>query len=98
MSIIIEDQNINAGVVMRSGGLQIDFADDAAFVLSETVLIDLMQRSIGIIYQSTYHHIGDLPSDMECKVLTSMTKAHLTGLGAGGQAIHLNAPLKIVSH
>ena len=98
MSIIIENQNIKAGVAMDAGLLQIDFADDASFVLSETVLIDLMQRSIGIIYQSTYHHIGDLPIDMEGKVLTGMTKVHLKGLGAGGHQIHLNAPLKIVSH
>lgn len=98
MSIIIENQNVKAGVAMAAGALQIDFADDPAFVLSETVLVDLMQRSIGIIYQSTYHHIGDLPLDMEGRALTGMTKAHLTGLGAGGNPIHLNAPLKIVSH
>lgn len=98
MSIIIENQNIKAGVLLESGLLEIDFEDQPEFVLSETVLLDLMRCSIGIIYQSTYHHIGDLPLDMTNKDLTGMTQAHLKGLGAKGQEIHLNAPVKIVSH
>ncbi len=96
MTIIIENQNVKAGVQVHGGALQIDFVDEPAMVLGEAVLIDLMRRSIGIIYQNTYHHIGDLPSNVDGKQVEQMTDASLTGHGAGGRAIHLQAPIKIV--
>lgn len=98
MSIIIENQNIKAGVVILGSGLEIKFADEPAFVLSESVLVDLMQRSIGVIYQNTYHHIGDLPASMDDAQVALMEGASLSGKGAGGREIRLNAPIKIVRH
>lgn len=98
MSIIVENQNVSAGVAVQAGGLFIEFADEPAMVLGESVLIDLMQRSIGIIYQSTYHHIGDLPNDVDGKDFAEMTEASLFGSGADGRTIHLHAPVRIVKN
>ncbi len=96
MSIIVENQKVKAGVRLQSGDLEIHFSEEPALALGETVLIDLMQRSIGIIYQNAYHHIGDLPLNMGEKEVAAMTDASLTGQGAGGRMIHLHAPVKIV--
>jgi len=96
MSIIMENQNVKAGVCINSGSLQIEFTEDPAFVLSESVIVDLPQRSIGIIYQNAYHHIGDLPQAMDGKDVEKMTNASLFGHGAGGREISLHAPVKIV--
>lgn len=96
MSIIIENQNVKAGVQLSAGGLEIAFPEDPAFVLSESVIVDLLHRSIGIIYQNTYHHIGPLPQDMAGKDIEAATNASLTGLGGGGREISLHAPIKII--
>ncbi len=61
MPIITENQKVKAGIAMDSAGLHIEFQDDPSYIRSETVLVDLMQRSIGLIFESGYHHIGDLP-------------------------------------
>lgn len=98
MSIIVENQNVNAGIAMEAGAMRIEFPDEPAMVLGETVLIDLMQRSIGIIYQSTYHHIGDLPAGIDERQFVNMARASLSGHGADGQEIHLQAPIKIVKN
>jgi hypothetical protein len=98
MSIIIENQNVNAGVAVHAGALFIEFADEPAMVLGETVLIDLMQRSIGIIYQNTYHHIGELPEGMKGKDVARLTEAHLQGFGAEGRSLQLHAPVRIVKN
>jgi hypothetical protein len=95
LSIIIENQLVKAGVAVQSGSLEIDFADEPAFVLSESVVVDLMQRSIGVIYQNTYHHIGDLPASVDGKQVERMTGASLSGQGAGNKEIRLYAPIKI---
>lgn len=96
MSIIVENQNVKAGVALDSGALRIEFIDEPSMVLGETVLIDLMQRSIGIIYQNTYHHIGALPQGVDSKAVEKMTDASLKAHGAGGREINLQAPIKIV--
>lgn len=95
MSIIVENQLVKADIFMGAEGLEIDFAEEGCFALSETVLIDLMHRSIGIIYQNGYHHIGDLPSGLEDE-MDGMRNARLVGRGANGQEIVLHAPLKIL--
>lgn len=98
MSIITENQQVKAGVAMERDIICIDFADEPSYVLSESVLVDLMHRSIGIIYQSAYHHIGDLPKNMVSKEVETLTRARLRGQGQGGREITLHAPVKIVSH
>jgi hypothetical protein len=96
MSIIVENQNVTAAVCLDAGCLEIDFAEDACFTRSETVLVDLMQRSIGIIFQNGYHHIGDLPAHLASTAMEGMRNARLIGHGAGGREIVLHAPVKIV--
>lgn len=96
MSIISENQMVKAGVAVRAGLLHIDFEEDPSFIRSETVLIDLMQRSIGIIFQNAYHHIGELPQDMGGSDVEKMTNVRLIGHGAGGREIALHAPIKIL--
>lgn len=96
MSIIVENQTVKAGVQMDAAGLRIDFAEDPSFIRSETVLVDLMQRSIGLIFESAYHHIGDLPKNVVGKDIEKMTRALLRGQGHGGRSIELRAPVHIV--
>ena len=96
MSIIVENQKVTADVCLEAGCLEIDFADDACFTRSETVLVDLMQRSIGIIFQNGYHHIGNLPSDVGGSEMEGMRNVRLIGHGEGGREIVLHAPLKIL--
>jgi hypothetical protein len=96
MGIIMENQTVKAGVRIADGALSIEFTDDPSFVRSESVLIDLMHRNIGIIFQNTYHHIGELPDGFGDKEID--IHAHLSGHGAGGQEIHLRAPIKIVAN
>lgn len=95
MSIIMENQSVKAGVSVAEGALSIEFTDDPSFVRSETVIVDLMQRSIGLIFQNSYHHIGELPIGFGDKEID--INARLSGLGAGGKEIHLHAPIKIVA-
>ena len=95
MSIIMENQSVKAGVTIAGNALSIEFTEDPSFVRSESIIVDLMQRSIGLIFQNSYHHIGDLPQgfgDAEIDI-----NARLSGHGAGGKEIHLNAPIKIVA-
>jgi hypothetical protein len=96
MSIITENQYVKADVAMATGYLAIDFAEDACFTRSETVLIDLMHRSIGVIFQNGYHHIGDLPSGLAGPAMQGLRNARLSGYGGDGREIVLHAPLKIV--
>ena len=96
MTITIENQDVTAGLAMDHGLIQIDFAEDPSYVRSETVLVDLMQRSIGIIFQSAYHHIGDLPKNFIGKEVEALTRARLRGQGEGGRQITLHAPVKII--
>lgn len=96
MSIIVENQKVAAEVCLGAGCIEIDFAEDACFTRSETVLVDLMQRSIGIIFQNGYHHIGALPANIAGAAMEGMRNARLIGHGAGGREIVLHAPLKIV--
>lgn len=96
MCIIFENQKVSADISAVAGRLEIDFAEDACFARSETVLVDLMQRSIGIIFQNGYHHIGDLPASLAGSAMEGMRNARLIGHGAGGREIVLHAPVKIV--
>ena len=82
---------------IHAGLLEIEFQDDPSFVRSETVLIDLMRRSIGIIFQNAYHELGLWPADIEGKDMQSMTRARLMGHGEGGREILLHAPIRLVS-
>lgn len=97
MSIILENQCVKANVALATGYLAIDFAEDACFTRSETVLVDLMRRSIGIIFQNGYHHIGDLPSAVAGPAMEGLRNARLSGQGGDGREIVLHAPLKIVA-
>lgn len=96
MSIISQNQMVKADVCWAAGALSIDFHEDSSFIRSETVLVDLMHRSIGIIFQNAYHHIGNLPDEMFSKDIEGMTKVRLRGQGAGNREISLNAPIKIL--
>lgn len=97
MPIISENQQVKAGIELSSGLLHVDFVDDPSFIRSETVLVDLMHRSIGIIFQNAYHHIGDLPKNVIGKDIEKLTRARLKGHGAGGRELQLHAPVKFVS-
>ncbi len=97
MSIILENQNVKAGVCLDGAGLSIDFADDPSYIRSESVLVDLMQRSIGLIFESAYHHIGDLPKNVVGPDIEKMTRAKLRGQGQGGRSIELHAPVRITA-
>lgn len=96
MSIITENQQVKAGIALEEGCLHIQFEDDPSYIRSETVLVDLMQRSIGIIFQNAYHHIGDLPKNMIGKDIEALAKARLLGKGEGGRPIELHAPIKFL--
>lgn len=98
MTIISQNQTVKAGVAMHAGALHIDFTEDPSFIRSETVLVDLMQRSIGIVFQNGYHHIGNLPGDVSSGDLAKALSAKLQGSGEGGRRITLNAPVKIIKH
>ncbi|PZQ43800.1 MAG: hypothetical protein DI551_11425 [Micavibrio aeruginosavorus] len=95
MSIILQSQPIKADICLNAGKLHIDFAEDPSFVRSETVVIDLMHRSIGLIFQNGYHHVGDLPATLGNPDVEAMTNVRLTGHGEGGREIFLNAPIKL---
>jgi len=97
MSIISQNQSVKAYVALLADRLDIEFAEDPSFIRGETVVIDLMQRSIGIIFQSGYHHIGDLPASIGQADMKQMTNARLMGHGAKGRKIELRAPVKIIS-
>lgn len=97
MAIISENQSVKAGVCLDSAGLSIDFQEDPSYVRAETVLVDLMQRSIGLIFESAYHHIGDLPKNMVGHDIEKMTRAKLRGQGQGGRSIELHAPVRITA-
>jgi hypothetical protein len=96
MPIISQNQSVKAHVALIADHLDIEFADDPSFIRGETVVIDLMQRSIGIIFQSGYHHIGDLPKGIKTEDMKDMTNARLMGHGAKGRIIELRAPVKII--
>lgn len=97
MSIISENQNVKAGICLDGAGLSIDFAEDPSYIRSETVLVDLMQRSIGLIFENAYHHIGDLPKNVIGPDIEKMTRAKLRGHGQGGRSIELHAPIRITA-
>ena len=96
MPIISENQTVKANVCLEGAGLAIDFHEDPSFTRSESVRVDLMQRSIGLIFESAYHHIGDIPKNMIGKDIEQMTRAKLRGQGQGGRSIELHAPVHIV--
>jgi len=97
MPIISENQSVKAQVAVMPNHLDIEFADDPSFIRGETVILDLMQCSIGIIFQNGYHHIGQMPKELERCDLSQITKARLSGQGAGGRRLELSAPIKVVS-
>ena len=94
MPILTQIQDVKANVTMSSGALHIGFSEDPSYTRSETVIIDLLHRSIGIIFCQGYHHIGDLPIDIPSKELKEMTMATLSGVGEMGRQITLHAPVK----
>jgi len=96
MSIITENQQVKAGMRYQAGSLDIYFEEDPSYVRSESVLVDLSAGSIGVIFQNAYHHIGELPKNMMSKDAEILAKARLYGMGEGGKAIALHAPIKIV--
>ncbi len=97
MAIISENQSVKAGVYLDAAGLSIDFQDDPSFIRSESVIVNLMQRSIGLIFENGYHHIGDLPKNVISKDIEKMTRAKLRGQGHRGRSIELHAPVLITA-
>ncbi len=96
MNNIQNNQLVKAEIELSSGVLNIDFADEPGFALSETVIVDLMRRSIGVIFHHIYHHIGDLPSALSSDEVEKATRACLSGHGEYGRKITLHAPVKLV--
>lgn len=96
MSNIQSNQHVKADIHLASGILNIDFAEEPGFALSETVIVDLMQRSIGVIFHHAYHHIGDLPMGVSNDEVCKTTRACLSGHGEFGRKIILHAPVKLV--
>lgn len=91
-----ENQNVKAGVAWISGKMDIYFEEDPSFVRSEAVLVDLGLNSVGLIFENSYHHIGDLPKNMMSDNAAALSNARLRGHGAGGRSIQLHAPVKLV--
>jgi hypothetical protein len=95
MSIISKNQTAQAKILLNQGHLNIEFEEDPSFTRSEAVLIDLMQCSIGVIFENAYRHIGDLPKNVISKDIERLTRARLRGHGEGGREILLHAPVRI---
>ena len=96
MGIISENQHVKADISLRSGCLDIKFHEDPAYARSETVLVDLLQGSIGIIFEHAYHHIGELPANVKGSELKNTARARLHGQGENGREIELHAPVKVI--
>ncbi len=89
-------QTVKANIQYLPDRMDIAFSDDPSFTRAETVLLDLMHRSVGVIFDHGYHHIGELPFELTAKDLGCMTKAKLSGHGEMGREIVLHAPIKLV--
>jgi hypothetical protein len=96
MSSMMEYQSVKAGISYISGKMDIYFEDDPSFVRSEAVLVDLDRNSVGLIFENSYHHIGAMPKNMMTGNSMDLTRARLRGLGAGGRALQMHAPVKLV--
>lgn len=98
MSIIVTNQSVNANISYKKGCLDIAFRDDPSYTRSETVVIDLMRRNIGLIFQDAYHHVGSFPDGFTGREADVKPYARLHGDGERGQKIELHAPVTIAAH
>lgn len=92
MSIIVHNADVQADIVLQDDRLNIAFADPA-FVRCDTVLVDILQRTIGVVLHEGYHKIGSLPDAIPSDVLRNVRMARLSGL-VGGANLRLTAPIK----
>lgn len=92
MSIIVHNNDVQADIALKDGGLAIDFADPA-FVRCDTVLVDILQRTIGVVLHEGYHKIGSLPDGIRSDDLKHIRTARVSGL-VGGESLSLKAPIK----
>ncbi len=93
MSIIVHNNDVQAKVALNGEGLVIDFSDPA-FVRCDTVLVDILHRTIGVVLHEGYHKIGTLPESILSDDLRNLKTARLSGL-VGGASLSLKAPIVI---
>jgi hypothetical protein len=95
MSIIVQNSGVQANIVLHGQVLDIDFSD-AAFVRCDTVLVDILQRTIGVMLHEGYHKIGSLPDAIRLDDIKNLKSARLSGqLGGSQSKLRLNAPIKL---
>lgn len=92
MSIIVHNADVQADVALKDGRLSIDFADPA-FVRCDTVLVDILQRTIGVVLHEGYHKIGMLPESIPSDDLKQVSIARVSGL-VGGESLSMRAPIR----
>lgn len=92
MSIIVQNSDVQADIAVHGDALSIDFADPA-FVRCDTVLVDTLQRTIGVVLHEGYHKIGSLPDAIRLDDIRHIKTARLSGL-VGGANLRLTAPIK----
>lgn len=93
MPIIVQDIDVIADIALHAQGLDINF-QDPTFVRCDTVLVDILQRTIGVMLHEGYHKIGSLPDTILSDDLKNLKTARLSGL-IGGATLRLNAPIKL---
>ncbi len=98
MIISIQNHPVRAKIAIAKGCLDVEFPEDPSHALAETVVIDLLQRNIGVIVASSFHPIGPWPEGLDPEAVRAMTQARLHAKGEAGRMIELFAPLKVLSH
>jgi hypothetical protein len=93
MSIIVQNIDVVADVALHGQGLDISF-QDPTFVRCDTVLVDILQRTIGVMLHEGYHKIGQLPDNILSDDIRKLKMARVSGL-VGGAVLSLNTPIKI---
>lgn len=95
MTIIVQNCDVQAQIALKGQDLDIDFSD-AAFVRCDTVLVDILQRTIGVVLHEGYHKIGSLPEAIRPDDIRNLKMARLSGLVGGSDSkLRLSAPIKL---
>ena len=93
MSIIVQQNGVQAEIGLSGHDLDINFTD-AAFVRCDTVLVDILQRTIGVVLHEGYHKIGSLADAIRAEDIRQLKMAHLSGQVGGSHTVRLSAPIK----
>lgn len=97
MPIITENQTVKAKIFITGDCLNLEFPEDPSHALAEQVVLDLPQRSIGVIVANSLHHAGDFPNGLIEADVKLLTRARLSAKGEWGRDIELYAPIRVLS-